>query len=164
MDGSEGYTFSKFCILNAQDPGKSTKLLSTWRQYEVMLQAVSRSLSSTTIPHQSIKLIMSVCIGALNIKLSTLWPSIISTLGMLLNMYAEAREVFIFHLEETQLECNLELVNKNESKIPNLDVQIDEIEVQEFIALQINQVEYGLNPWIRLEFTLRYSFQIFVLG
>lgn len=145
---------SKFCILNAQDPGKSTKLLSNLRQYEVMLQAVSRSLSSTTIPHQSIKLIMSVCIGALNIKLSTLWPSIISTLGMLLNMYAEAREVFIFHLEETQLECNLELVNKNESKIPNLDVQIDEIEVQEFIALQINQVEYGLNPWIRLNLLL----------
>ena len=48
----------------------------------------------------------------------------------------------------------MELVNKNESKIPNLDVQTDEIEVQELIALQTNQVEYGLNPWIRLNLLL----------
>ena len=145
---------SKFCMLNAHDPGKSSNILSNLKQYEVMLQAISRSLGSSTIPNQSIKLITSACIGALHIKLSSLWPFIISTLGNLLNMYAEAREVFTFHLEETQLHCILELGNKKESKIMNLDVETNETQLKEFIALQINQIEYGVNPWIRLNLLL----------
>ena len=60
---------SKFCMLNAHDPGKSSNILSNLKQYEVMLQAISRSLGSSTIPNQSIKLITSACIGALHIKL-----------------------------------------------------------------------------------------------
>ena len=145
---------SKFCVLNAHNPGKSTNLLSALKKYEVMLQAIFRSLDSNTIPIQSIKLVTSTCIGALHIKLSSLWPSIISTLGTLINMYPEAREVFTFHLEETQLKCISKLILKKESEIQNFDTEIDEVDLEEFITLQINQVEYGVNPWILLNLLL----------
>ena len=139
----------KLCDLNSYELENSAGVLSNLKRYEVASHSISRKICSEHIPNKSIKLLTNACLGTLHLRLSPVWEAMTSTLGILLNKFSYAREVFLSCLQDTHLECLTQMNNYHISKIMN-EKDAEESKIHTLLVSRVNPTELGTTCWLRL--------------
>jgi U3 small nucleolar RNA-associated protein 20 len=140
---------SKLCDLNSYELQKSSGVLSHLKRFEVASRSISRKISTEHIPDKSVKLLTAACLGTFHLRLTPIWEAMISALGVLLNKFSNAREVFLSCLQDTHLECLAQMNNCDTSKNLNKKYR-EESKIHTLLISKVNPTELGTTCWIRL--------------